>query len=108
MSSKHTVQSGDCISSIAAEHGFFPDTIWDHPENAALKQTRKAPNVLASGDVVYTPDRRVQELERPTEKRHRFKRIGVPDVLRLQMLDHDDQPIANRPYFLDIDGATFE
>ena len=53
----HTVRAGDCISSIAFERGFFPDTIWNHGDNSDLKTRREDPNVLLPGDVVVVPDK---------------------------------------------------
>src|SRR5258708_33469109 len=57
MSLTYTVVQGDCISSIAAQNGFGRwQTVWDRPENAALKKTRKNPNALSPGDQVFVPD----------------------------------------------------
>jgi LysM repeat protein len=48
MTTRYTVKQGDHLSSIAHEYG-FPDyqTIWNHADNAQLKQKRKNPNVLS-------------------------------------------------------------
>jgi Putative peptidoglycan binding domain len=107
MPTRHTVSLGDCISSIAFRYGFFPDTVWNHADNAELKRTRQDANVLRPGDLVVVPDLRQKEVSKATEKRHRFRRKGVPDVLRLRILDQNDQPVANRPYVLEIDGKSF-
>jgi len=34
---EHQVQQGDCINSIGLQYGFFPNTLWNHPDNAELK-----------------------------------------------------------------------
>jgi len=86
MAINYEVEQGDCISSIAFEHGFFPDTIWNHPNNAALKAKRKDPNVLLPGDIVFVPDKRLKEVPRTTEQLHRFRCKGVPEKLKLQLL----------------------
>src|SRR5262245_51728275 len=63
MSRTHTIQTGECISSVAYRYGFFPSTIWDHPENAELKRLRRDPNVLYADDAVHVPELRVKELD---------------------------------------------
>jgi len=52
MSREHLVRPGDCIASLAATCGVSVATIWDHPDNAALRQRRASPHQLMPGDVV--------------------------------------------------------
>ena len=49
---KYTVKQGDCITSIAFNKGFYEKTIWDHPDNAKLKNDRKDMKILQPGDKV--------------------------------------------------------
>jgi putative peptidoglycan binding protein len=100
----HRVQPGDCIASIAYRYGFFPNTLWQHPENKALRELRKDPNVLAPGDVVHVPDKRVREETCAAGRSHRFKRKAVPERLELQ-LTREGEPRQDEPYVLEVDGA---
>ena len=103
---EYTVKQGDCISSIAEQHGFSPDKIWDHPDNANLKEKRKDQNILFPGDVVFVPDKEDKEESGATEQRHRFRKKGVPAQIRLKVLD-ENQPRANQSYTLEVDGVLF-
>jgi hypothetical protein len=107
MSEDLEVRQGDCISSIAFEHGFFWDTLWNHPNNADLKQKRKDPNVLMEGDVVHIPDLTPKVESGGTDQRHRFRLKGVPAKFKLRLM-LDDRPRANEPYRLNIDGHWHE
>lgn len=98
----YPVKPGDCISSIAYEHGFFPDTLWNHPNNAELKRKRKNLNVLLPGDIVFIPDLRIKELPEPTNQVHKYRLKNVPAKLRIQFM-FDGKPRANVPYELTID-----
>jgi Putative peptidoglycan binding domain len=102
---EYEVQQGDCLNSIAHRAGHFWRTIWDHPNNAELKQKRGDPNVLLPGDRLTIPPPELKEVSRPTEKRHRFVRKGEPAKLRLRVLFEDDRPRANQPFRLIIDGS---
>ncbi len=104
MAINYQVKQGDCISSIAFENGFFPDTIWNHPNNAQLKEKRKNPNVLMPGDMVFIPDKRVKEVSEPTNQVHKFRMKNVPAKLRIQFLI-EDEPRANVAYELIVDGT---
>ncbi len=102
---KYTVKQGDCVSSIAYEHKMFPKTIWDHPDNAELKKLRKDPNALFPGDPLVIPEKQLKEEQCQPEQKHSFKRKGVPEKLRLQLLtgdEEDDAPRKGIPYTLDI------
>ena len=103
---EHVVQQGDCMASIGMHSGFFWETIWEHAENQQLKTQRRNPNVLFEGDVVRIPEKRLREEARATEARHRFRRKGVPETLQIILKDEFDQPRADLPYVLIIDGKS--
>ena len=103
---RYTVNSGDC-TRIAFEHGFFPDTIWNHPDNSALKKSRKDPNVLMPGDVVSIPDKELKEASKPSDKKHRFRKKGIPAKLKVRLLKKG-KPRKNEHYRLSVDGASTE
>ncbi|MEZ4302729.1 MAG: peptidoglycan-binding domain-containing protein [Polyangiaceae bacterium] len=102
---KHVVSQGEGISSIADQHGFSPATLWDHPDNAGLRETREDPDILAPGDEVSVPDKRPKDIDCQTGKRHRFRRLGVPALLRLQVFVGSEKRV-NQPYRLEIDGVV--
>ncbi len=103
----NTVDLGDSIPSIAKENGFFWETIWNHPQNAALKAKRKDPNILFPGDQVFVPDLRLKEESRGTNARHKFKLKGEKVKFKLQLLMLD-QPRKNEPYTLEVDGKLLK
>lgn len=99
---KYVVKQGDCISSIAYSYGFLPDTVWNAPENERLR-THRGENgrILKAGDVVFIPDKRQKEVSASTDAKHRFRRKGVPEILRIQILDVHGEPRPNVAYELD-------
>jgi hypothetical protein len=102
----YTVKQGECLESIAKQHGYFWQTLWDHPRNADLRQRRKDPDVVFPGDVVHIPERSEKSEPGATELRHKFRRKGVPSRLRIALKDEDDEPRAGLPYTLVIDGQV--
>jgi hypothetical protein len=105
MPKRHVVKPGDCIASIAFANGLFPPTVWDHPENAALKQLREDPNVLAPGDEVFVPDKEIEEASKATGASYRFRRKGVPSLVRVQLMD-EDEPRVGVTWTLDVGGGA--
>lgn len=103
----HVVEQGDCISSIAEQYGFFWSTLWNHADNAELKDLRKDPNALLEGDVVVIPDKTQKEESCATESKHKFKKKGVPAKMKIRLM-LDDQPRKNEPYKLCVDGKWSE
>ena len=105
---KQPVGDGEGTSSLAKKNGFFWKTIWDHPENAALKAKRKDPNVLYAEDEIFIPDLVPSEFPgKSTEQRHKFKRKGEPSKIKIKLLD-SDKPRANEDYVLVIEGKSIK
>ena len=104
---RYRVEQGDSVVKLAKEHGLSPDTIWNHPDNADLKERRKDMNILAAGDEVVIPDREPRRASAAAGKTHVFKRRGVPMIFRLQLLEYN-QPRKDRPYVLEVDGVSYE
>lgn len=98
MSKTHKVIAGECLSSIGFDTGFFPQTLWELPENAPLREKRESPNILREGDEVYIPDVRIKQQTAAVNKRHRFKRKGVPEILRIRFLDEQGEPRSGLTY----------
>ncbi len=101
----HRATSSDCITKIADANGFFWETVWNHPENESLKSQRKDPNVLQEGDEVFVPELTTKEESGATEKKHRFRKKGVPALVRLRVMIND-KPIANADCVLTVDGVS--
>jgi peptidoglycan hydrolase-like protein with peptidoglycan-binding domain len=105
----HTVKQGDHISSIAEKYRFFDyHTIWDDPNNAALKQKRKNPNVLFPGDELFIPDKQYKKVARNTGASHRFKIKGQTVMLRLVLRDLNSEPITGMPCKLEVEGKVYQ
>ncbi len=103
-----TVEQGDSVASIAYERGLFWETVWNHPDNAELKERRAGPNILLAGDVVFVPDKELKQESVNSGQSHRFRRKGVPERLGFRLLDEENAPRANVPYVLEIDENRFE
>tara|TARA_R110001592_G_scaffold172365_2_gene410844 strand:+ start:217 stop:885 length:669 start_codon:yes stop_codon:yes gene_type:complete len=99
----YVVQDDDCMSSISEDSGHFWDTLWNLAENAALKETRKDPNVLMPGDKVTIPPITPKQVSKATGSTYQFRRKGVPAKLHLRILKQGE-PRANESYRVDIDG----
>jgi hypothetical protein len=105
----YTVVQGDHLSGIAKKFGFGNyKTIWDHPNNAALKEKRKNPHVLYPGDQLYIPDKTKKTESVPTTTNHRFRINTQPLMLRIALKDFDDHPIVNTRCQLELGGTFYD
>ena len=107
MPTRHTIEEGEGVSSLALVYGMTPERIWNDPANDALRQLRPDPNVLLPGDVVVIPDREPKQVPAATGRRHVFRRVGVPAKFRMQFLDRDGQPRAGMPWSLTIGARSW-
>jgi hypothetical protein len=102
---EYVVKPGDCMESIAYEHGFFWKTLWNLAENAELKNNR-SPNVLLPGDRVTIPAVRSSQVDCRTDQSHKFVLLGGQTRCRLRFLDDRQQARSGLRYELTIDGVT--
>jgi hypothetical protein len=103
----HIVAPGECIMSIAAEAGLFWQTVWNHPQNASLKDARGTPNQLIAGDRVHVPPLELRLEDAATEQRHKYKKKGVPIDVEFELREQD-KPLKGVRYILTIEGRTQE
>lgn len=90
MANKYTVRTGDCLSSIAAEHGFDDwRLIYDAPANEAFRNKRPNPNLIYPGDTLIIPDTKPRKLLRPTAATHTITVHRERTWLRLQLKVHE-------------------
>lgn len=101
----YTVRPGDCIESIAYEHGMLPQTIWQDSQNKEVRRKRKKSNLLLAGDKLFIPERRLIERSAKTERKHRYRRKAVPSKLHL-VFEDENGPLVEKLYTMDIDGIV--
>jgi N-acetylmuramoyl-L-alanine amidase len=106
---EHTVQLGDCLSSIARQYDFVDwKTIYNDDGNAALRGTRLNPNVLLPGDPVVVPDKGTKQAACQTDKRHTFTLLRKDTHLRIVLRDNDGRPLAGKKYNLAVGDSMFD
>jgi Putative peptidoglycan binding domain len=109
LSTTHVVRQGECLSSIASENGFSDyRTIYDHPDNADFKQKRPNPDLIYPGDEIAIPDKTPSAHECQTGADHRFTIPRVRALVRVAVLETDDQPLADTPYALRFGDQVLE
>ena len=105
----YTVQQGEWIGSIAKTHGFYNwHRIYDHPQNADLKQLRPDPHLLYPDDQVFIPDIEPDPFSGATDQTHKFVLKTPTTKLIVVVKDESDQPIASKPYKLTIDKKNYD
>jgi hypothetical protein len=96
MAGNYTVKNGECLSSIAYVFGVPWEEIWNHAQNAALKQKRASPSVLRAGDVLFIPDYKPTPYVLETGKHHRIVYKRPRAKLRLRVVvDPGPKPPTN-------------
>jgi hypothetical protein len=109
VSQMHVVRQGECLSTIAARHGFDSwRPLYDHPQNRDFRKKRPNPDVIMAGDRVFIPDPRERIAECRTQSSHKFRRKAVKTSLRIRLVDKDGEPIAQKRYLLRLGSKELE
>jgi len=98
----YLVRDGDCIASIAWEHGVRPQSVWEEPANERLRTRRANGYVLQPGDELVIPDRRARSEKVATGKTHVFRRLDVPEKLNLILLDAKERPREGVSWLIEV------
>ena len=105
----HTVEKGDCMTSIAAKYGFGKfETIYNDGANSQFKQDNPNPDQLKPGSTVVIPDRKEKTFTKATDATHKFK-VKVPKAkLKLELKDDEGHALASKKYRLTVGNSIFE
>src|SRR5215467_12200413 len=103
MSVQHSVEQGECLSSIAEQYGFANwSTIYEDPSNAQFRQLRPNPNLIYPGDQLWIRDKSSKTLPVCTEKKHTLLLNSSKTRLRMVLKDEEGRPMADVKYELTI------
>lgn len=103
----YTALQGDCLLSIASKYRFRNwRTIYDHPENEALKRNRPNPSQMYPGDKVFIPERETKKAAIATGRNHVFSVKTDSMKLRFVVKDENWIPFGGKPYELKVDSQA--
>jgi N-acetylmuramoyl-L-alanine amidase len=107
---EHEVQQGECLATIARQHGVTDwQWLWDHPDNATLREQRQSPHVLKPGDRVQIPDDIGPAFDGRTGERGSFRLPSQRPVrLQLNLRDGFGSPFVEKEYRLEVGDETIE
>ncbi len=92
--------------SISEDNGFLWQTLWNHADNAGLKQLRENPNVLFPGDTVVIPDKKPRFENAATDQLHSYVKKSNLAQVRLRLLDVRRRPRPNVQYTATVDAVV--
>jgi hypothetical protein len=102
MPRKHSAAVNECFTSIAALYGFDPISLWEDPANKDLKEKRKSKNILAEGDVVFIPEKKMKWEKVRTDQLLSIKKFAQMSSLNLQILDDNRVKRSDMDYLISI------
>jgi N-acetylmuramoyl-L-alanine amidase len=107
VSKQHVVVQGECLSQIAKRYGFQSHLhLWNHPDNAELRERRRNPNILHPGDVVAIPDKEQRSESCATGKTHRFEAKRLAKELRVVFERPNGDALADVAYEIEVAGES--
>jgi hypothetical protein len=110
----HTVADGEWAGSISINYGYtdWKHDVWMRDENSQLRSTRSDPYQLAAGDILFVPPWEDKSADCATEQQHKFKLKAPTEIVRIRLLDPDNNPVKNANYTLQVEydpgGGSYE
>ncbi|MFO0692444.1 MAG: peptidoglycan-binding domain-containing protein [Polyangiales bacterium] len=103
----HVVSQGEDALSIAWAYGFKDwETVWNHSQNASIREAHPSPKILTPGAQLYVPENTSVRFDLSTNQGNRIV-IDVPRTrLEIRLL-LGAKPLANQKYVFSyvIDGV---
>ena len=93
------IEPHDCIVRLAWRHGFAASTIWEHGENADLRDRSGQGATLEAGRSVRVPELRQHSVSAASDQKHRFRAKIPRGLLRLKII-RGGEPLANTEFKL--------
>lgn len=106
MAEMHTVQRGECLSSIGFAYGIPWKKIYGHAKNSDFRRKRPDPNVILEGDQLFIPDIDPRVEQAATDQCHSFVLGSSKTKISLVVQDEMGRPLASQKYVLKITGGT--
>lgn len=105
----YVVKPGDTLLRIAHRFGLVSwKEIYDHADNAGLRELRPDPSQLLPGDVVVVPEPRSKQETVPSGRLQSFQLKRLRAVFRMVVEDEGGRALGGRKYTLRIDDKTIE
>lgn len=103
----HVVSAGEWLQSICRDLLVRdPKRVWEHAENAKIKQTRKEQE-LHPGDVLFIPEPRPKKETCADKAKHTFKVASFTEDFTLKLQEPDGSPMKNLKYRLVLGDYEF-
>lgn len=100
----HIVEEREHVSAVAERFGFHNwRTVWDHPNNDALRELRAYHHIVHPGDELFVPDFQEKIEDGATTQTHVFVVENRPLFLRLRLQDWDARPLVDVPCGVGLD-----
>ncbi len=93
----YVIRQGDHLSKLAARRNFDADRIWKHPKNTDLRQSRPDPHILAAGDVLYIPTRKLRWQPANVGSTNQFT-LENPTIKLKSVFASHGKPLVNEPF----------
>ncbi len=99
---RHITRQGEDLPSIAAKYGFADwESIYGHPQNAALRQKRPDPHILFPGDEVFVPERKSKAVTMRTGGTAQLEVKSLRRVFRIRIYNEARRPLGNAQYTIE-------
>src|SRR5436305_781753 len=95
----YTVKPGDCLTSIAAAHGFQDfKVIYNHADNKDFRDKRPNPHIIHPGDQIFIPPVTPLTFKVPVGSHKKMEVKRPPAELQVHLKDADGEPWKSKAY----------